>query len=319
MFHILSQTPIRVPKNIPYASGGMMALTRYRHGFVYGRGVPENTLFKAFLQDNELQNPSLLVSCKTYDTTSTNKTVVGYEDPTFIVGSQNPFTKQGCDGLLATQTYPSERGPKKVDCDLVYFELIGGVLQSPTTLLTPQMLIEAGLTKTACLVKEGELLFANGQAYMLFEYNGSHGDELKASHIGICRIKDGRCTDLKPFCTAQADHSAHVSTCGAPIVLEKDHLLLFFNRRRDSQTRLVWGVTYMVFRIDRWDQIMILELGPDFLLEPPAGTTVADEDRSGAGQLINFGSCVTQLPDNTIEILSHVRDDQPYRTILQFA
>ncbi len=297
-----------------------MALTRAGGTTVYARGVPENTIVRATLEDNELTNLTLVLSPAMYPQTHDKQPVVGYEDPTFMPASTNPFGRE--DALLCTQVFPSNERPGKVETNLVYVALDGsGAPASVRPILTPAMLVDAGVADVAYMAKEAELIRHDGREYLLFEYNSVHGDEPKASHIGICEILDGKCACLRRFWTAADDGSAHVSTCGSPLVRIKGGSLLFFNRRRDSPDAMVWGIACALVHPSNWDAIAgmaPLWLQPDLLIGPPDGTTVADKGRSGAGQLINFGSCVSLLPDNTIEVLSHVRDDRPYRTVLAF-
>ena len=96
---IITNKPITIPLlPIPnVASDGIMALTTAGNDIVYGRGVPENTIFRARLNhDNAsdsllLANVELVLSAEMYPTTFNGKKVVGYEDPTFVYKKCNPF------------------------------------------------------------------------------------------------------------------------------------------------------------------------------------------------------------------------------------
>lgn len=295
--------PILPIQNI--ASSGVMALSKARENIVYGRGIPENTIFRARLNtpgELGLDNFELVVSKDDFPITSDGSKVSGYEDPTFIDKEINPFF-YGEDGILCSQTYRLNTS-NKLEVNLVYIGLnIDGKATHIQTVLTPKSLVEAKIVKTADMVKEGEIFVQkDGRIYLLFEYGGSDNGKDFTSNISIAEIKNGMIHSIAKFYTAGEDNSEHLSTDSNPIQLIDDTNLLFFNRRRNNE----WGVTYLLFG----DNFQIIFVCPDFLVRAPTNIGLGPN-----AQLIAFTSQVVNHNNESIEVFYHVNDERPYYTV----
>lgn len=287
------------------ASEGIMSLTRAGTNLVYGRGVPENTIFRAKLNNTGspyLDNLELVVSKDDFPHTHDAKKVIGYEDPTFIGKEINPFF-QGENGILCSQTYKLKE--KKLGVNLVYIGLSkNGKATHIYTILTPQDIVKANVALEADMVKEGELFIQkDGRKYLFFEFGGSDNGKDFTSNIGLAEIKDGKTTSISKFYTAEVDNSEHISTDSNPLPLTDDLNLLFFNRRRNNE----WGITYMIFN----NNFNIQFVYPDFLIRAPKNIGFGPHN-----QLIAFVSHLLFVGDKEYEVFYHVNDKRPYYALI---
>jgi len=300
--------PISVSSDLPIdgvASGGLMALNKMRGNDILGRGVPENTIFRArldYTSDNyRLSDIKLLVSRELFPCTHDGKDVVGYEDPTFVSGDVNPFVL-GEDGFICSQTHRKDN-EEGLSCNLVYIGLDPfGKASHIKTLLTPNMLVKHDIALDVDMVKEAEIFqLSDGRFYMLFEYAGAHfAGEPRESHIGIARIEDKKIVELKRFWTADNDRSEHVSTDSELFQLADGLGLIFFNRGHNN----VWGITYMVVDTNSMEPLAVC---PGLIISAPG-----DVGRGPGDQLIAFVSQVTLGKNGSLDVFYHVNDNRLY-------
>ena len=311
---IVKNKPIMVPPfPIPkVASGGIMALTSARDNILYGRGVPENTIFRARLNyDNVsdglvLTNVELVLSAEMYPATFNGKKVIGYEDPTFVDKKCNPFAIDE-EGFMCSQVYQNDK-KEGVYTNLVYVGLDGnGEPKCPLTILTPEMIMDFGVAFNVDMVKEGELFSRDDdrKTYMLFEYAGSHEGEPNSSNIGLAVIENGQVTKCQRFWTAIEDGSEHISTDSSLLQLSETTYLLFFNRCRGKE----WGINCMTVNMK---DLKPEEISPDWIVQAPSNEGLGPGD-----QLIAFVSSVAIQSDGNIEIFYHVNDNRPYYALLK--
>ena len=311
---VKNKKPISIASDLPIdgvASKGLMALNKTRGNYVLGRGVPENTIFRAKLDytaDNyRLSDIELLLSRKLFPCTHDGKDVVGYEDPTFISEDVNPFVL-GEDGFMCSQTYRKDDG-EGLSCNLVYIGLDPfGKASHIKTLIAPNMLIKHCIALDVDMVKEAEIFqLSDGRYYMLFEYAGAHfANQERKSHIAIARIENKEIVELKKFWTADNDQSEHVSTDSELFQLTDGLGLVFFNRRRNN----IWGITYMVVDTNSLEPLAVC---PDFIITAPLNV-----GRGPGDQLIAFVSQVAFGDNGALDVFYHVNDDSLYRAEIDF-
>jgi len=308
---VTKNQPIRFP-DTPIegiASQGIMSLSHACENVFYARGVPENTIFRTILSEDQgellLKDPKLVLSSQMFPTTHDGKKVIGYEDPTFISKDTNPFCPNE-DAFLTSQVYKMNEG-NKLAVNLVYIGLDKEEnVTHLRTILTPEDIIQSGIVKACDMVKEGELFLPDdGRKFLFFEYGGSDDENFK-SNIGIAEIKNGTIypNSISKFYTADEDNSEHISTDSNPIPINEDLNLLFFNRRRNNE----WGITFMLF--DNF--LNIQHVHPDLIIRAPKTTGLGP-----GNQLIAFLSHITNKGNGEIEVLYHVNDERPYYALIR--
>lgn len=303
---LVEAAPLKVPDPKPgIATEGYMALSRSHGDVVYGRGVPENTIFRGRLVDNQLRELQLVLSRELYPLSEDGREVVGYEDPTCL-----------WNGIYCTQTV-AKLGPGPdasdvgLDTNLVWSPIDSRYNSGPlVTVMTPSQAMAQGLGDAIDMIKEAEPIdIGESDIEILFEY-GDIATDPPSSNIGMVGLDQGLQLP-RPFYTAQQDGSEHVSTAGAPIGIvdpRRSTQLLFFNRRRAME----WGIAWMLI-----DEEMAL--GPVYACDD---WLIRASPSAGLGphnQLIAFGSCATRLTDELIEILYHVNDNSCWRAVVQLS
>lgn len=313
--HVCETRPIETPGPIPgIASEGYMALSRVGPSggsVVYGRGVPENTIFRAKLSGTLLSDLELVVSAELFPDSPDGRKVVGYEDPTYYDGlGREP------GGFFCTMTVPKfdPTGPDTSefgwDAHLAWVSLDReGGARPPVVIMTGEGARKLGVSPDVDLVKEAEpWLWNEGDLGVLLEY-GDINHAPPSSSIGFAWLSGGRAEKAWSFWTAQEDWSEHVSTAGVPMHIggRGSHTsLCFINRRRERE----WSISWML--IDSGNL-----RGPSFVCDEPL---ISVPEGAGVGpndQRIVFASCVTRLAERRFEILYHVNDCEPWRALVE--
>ena len=239
MFQVNPPKPFSVPA-FPIesiAKEGIGSLSPIDSTSVYGCGWPEKIIFRARLRPEELRLDEFvsLVSPQTHTRNANNFRVEGYGDPTSVSQEAAQLLGQENPGFLCGQAYLA--GDGELRTDLVFFDHYAGEAK---TILTPQMVADSKICWKVWHVREGEVFSMDGRAYLLFEFDGMLTDGApNLCHIGCCCLKDGKLGPLQTLWTAQDDRSAHVSTCGSPVKIDRNWTM-FFNRRRGAS----WGIAY---------------------------------------------------------------------------
>lgn len=278
------QIEVSVEPGIPITD--YISLYRASGDIIFGRGVPENIIFKAKLVKNVLSKVEVLISP---DYNTTHDPDIGYQDPTVVPGTNN---------LLLSKTYFVK---DKLYCEISFAEKHSDGMYRLTTALDPKYIQD--LSPYSDMVKEVEFIdFLAGINTVVYEYtNGPSGmvGQGVSSCIAIGDYVNEKVINSKPFLSAEDDDSQHVSTCGSPVKLENGNWLLFYNRCRSNK----WGIAWLVMS----PQYEILSRSEHFVIEP---------ERSYEDKLsIAFGSCVTVI-DEHIEILYHIDDRIPARALI---
>ncbi len=297
---------MRVEKIIPIQSDqGCMAFYQGQDGVFYGRKRPENYIFSGHLQPSvdsgeyRVEGVQRLLDPKVFSQTEDGRTVVGYEDPTYLSPMTNPFAAE--PALLCTQTfvhdgeYGTTAAGEPLATNLVYWSLDRS--EMPKALLTPKQLQLAGLGEYVSMIKEGELVVDYRGTHLIFEYvNTPPGNKGKQATVGMVDIEQGQLTNFKRWLEPFQWGYINLSTCGSPIELANGQRVLFLNA---STANREWGVTWMDLETGKVHQQLLVRASADL----------------GAGygnQLIAFGSDVRKVDGHLLHIYYHANDLQSY-------
>ncbi len=276
-----------------------MALYRIGPEEFVGRKRPENTIFTAKMalgqRKLKLVDLQTILSKEEYPLTHEGRKVVGFEDPTYLSPTSNPFGRE--PAILCTQTfehdgeYGKTAAGEPLATNLAYFSL--GRKDAPVPVITPKMLQEAGLGEHVSMIKEAELVSEPDSDRLLFEFVYNPPDGVgKRAYIGAGRIELGRFTRLAKYLEPLTRGFINLSTCGPNISLDNGKNVLFLNATTAERE---WGITYM--------DLDTMEISPLLAIRAPLAM-----GRGYGNQRIAFGSFAEKLGDGRVAVYYHVND-----------